>query len=74
MPFEGAVKQTYQRLSPEKQITVYQFMLFLANSPSDYPEDSPSPNKRTLGALSDRFVAIADDFDEPLDDFEEYMP
>ncbi len=29
--------------------------------------------RRTLGILADRFHSIADDFDNPLPDFEEYM-
>ena len=35
--------------------------------------DSPTPQKRVAG-LAKGLVTMSDDFDEPLDDFNEYMP
>ncbi|PIY09334.1 MAG: hypothetical protein COZ18_08215 [Flexibacter sp. CG_4_10_14_3_um_filter_32_15] len=35
---------------------------------------SPTAHKRTLGFGKGTYKNVADDFDEPLDDFKEYMP
>ena len=37
------------------------------------PEQAQQPKRRQVG-LSDSIVWISPDFDEPLDDFKEYMP
>ena len=36
-------------------------------------EQKPVQKKRQLGIMSERFISISDDFDEPLEDFREYM-
>ena len=36
-------------------------------------EQKPVKKKRQLGIMSERFISISDDFDEPLEDFREYM-
>ena len=75
MPYEGIVQHTYQNLPPEKQAAAYQFMLFLASCPdsvSVVPEKKQK-GKRKLGVLADRFHGIADDFNDPLPEFGEYL-
>ncbi len=36
--------------------------------------DQDKPKKRIIGLREGSLKYMADDFDEPLDDFEEYMP
>jgi len=74
MPYEGDMKTAFAKLSPEQQTAVYQYVLFLVNTPTVevtiHKEHHP---KRKLGMLSDRFRGISDDFNEPLPEFGEYM-
>ena len=74
MPYEGAMKTAFGKLSPEQQTAVYQYVLFLINTPSVEVtiHEEPHP-KRRLGLLADRFKGISDDFDDPLPEFGEYM-
>ena len=74
MPYEGAMKTAFTKLSPDQQTAVYQYVLFLINTPSvevTIHEDQYA--KRKLGLLADRFKGISDDFNEPLSEFEGYM-
>ena len=74
MPYEGAMKTAFQKLSPEQQNAVYQYVLFLANNPSiEITIHEEKPSGRKLGLLADRFKGISDDFNEPLTEFGEYM-
>ena len=74
MPYDGAMKTAFTKLSPEQQTAVYQYVLFLINTPSVEVTIRKEPNtKRKLGLLSDRFRGISEDFNEPLQEFEEYM-
>ena len=74
MSYDGAMQTAFQKLSPEQQTAVYQYVLFLVNNPSVevtiHEEQRP---KRRLGLLSDRFRGISDDFNDPLPEFGEYM-
>lgn len=74
MPYEGAMKSAFQQLSPEQQTAVYQYVLFLVNTPSiDVSIHDEIRPARKLGLLSDRFRGISDDFNDPLPAFKEYM-
>ena len=74
MPYDGAMQTAFRKLSPAQQTAVYQYVLFLINTPSVevrlHEEYHP---KRKLGMLSDRFRGISDDFNDPLPEFGEYM-
>ena len=75
MPYDGAMQAAFQKLSPEQQTAVYQYVLFLIENPSaQVPVHPEKPVKRKLGMLSGRFRGISEDFDDPLDAFGEYMP
>ena len=74
MPYEGAMQTAFGKLSPEQQTAVYQYVLFLVNTPSvEVTIRKEQAPKRKLGLLSDRFRGISDHFNDPLPEFEEYM-
>ncbi len=74
MPYDGAMKTAFQKLSPEQQTAVYQYVLFLVNTPSvEVTIHEEQHQKRKLGLLADRFKGISDDFNDPLSEFGEYM-
>lgn len=74
MSYDGAMQTAFEMLSPEQQNAVYQYVLFLINTPSvEMVVHEKSLPKRRLGPLSDRFRAISNDFNEPLSEFEEYL-
>ena len=74
MPYDGAMQAAFKKLSPEQQTAVYQYVLFLVNTPSVeiIIHEQPHP-KRKLGLLSNRFRSISDDFNDPLPEFGEYL-
>ena len=63
MPFEGAVKQAYSNLTDDQQMTVYQFMLFLAAMPESQ-KNNPPPSIR-FNTLKDK-ISVEPNFDEPI--------
>ncbi len=74
MPYDGAMQAAFKKLSPEQQTAVYQYVLFLVNTPSvEITIHEQKHQKRKLGVLSNRFRGISDDFNEPLPEFGEYM-
>ncbi len=74
MSYDGAMQAAFKKLSPEQQNAVYQYVLFLVNTPSIEVTIREEKNqKRKLGMLSDRFKGISDDFNDPLPEFGEYM-
>ena len=74
MSYDGAMQTAFKKLSPEQQNAVYQYVLFLINTPSvEVTIHEDHHPKRKLGILSDRFKAISDDFNDPLPEFGEYM-
>ncbi|TAF23941.1 MAG: DUF2281 domain-containing protein [Runella slithyformis] len=56
-----------EKLPPEKQVEVEDFVDFLASRKLVYAEKKP-----VFGSFKGK-IEMADDFDEPLDDFKEYM-
>ena len=65
----------FSTMSAAKMYAVVQFARFIAQQ----PEEEAAPAKAAdfdlpeFGSLRDRFHYIAPDFDEPLEDFKEYM-
>ena len=60
----------YETMSETDQKELYDFALFLL---SRNEEKVVSQKKSYFGALKDKISYIAPDFDEPLEDFAEYM-
>ena len=74
MPYKGAMETAFQKLTPEQQTAVYQYVLFLVNTPEIHITiDDQTNSKRKLGLLSKRFRGMSEDFNEPLSEFEEYL-
>ena len=74
MSYDGAMQTAFKKLTPDQQTAVYQYVLFLINTPSvEVTIREDHPGKRKLGLLADRFRGISDDFNDPLPEFEEYM-
>ena len=62
--------EAWNRLSADNQKkaeTIIQVLL------TQLEDEKPAPKKRKLGVLSDRFISMSDDFNEPLEAFKEYM-
>ncbi len=64
----------FNTMSDSKIRTVIQFARFISQQP-DVTDISTeiSSNLSEFGSLRDKIHYIAPDFDEPLEDFEEYM-
>jgi len=64
-----------EKLSPEKQVEVENFIDFLVSKLSCQLDKKSAPGKEKkplFGSSSGMFV-MHDDFDAPLDDFKDYM-
>ena len=60
----------YETMSETEQKELYDFALFLLSR----NEEKVVPQKKSyFGALKDKISYIAPDFDEPVEDFAEYM-
>ncbi|MBW4473605.1 MAG: DUF2281 domain-containing protein [Stenomitos rutilans HA7619-LM2] len=70
---QAALLETLQKLPESLQLEVLHYAEFLVQK---YPQDAiavePLQKKREAGALKGR-IWMSDDFDEPLEDFKEYM-
>ena len=65
-----ALMQMYETMTETAQKELYDFALFLVSR----EEKKAVPQKKSMfGALKDKISYIAPDFDEPLEDFAEYM-
>ena len=62
---------TLSKLPKEKQKEVNDFVNFLLSQAEKSPKES-EVQKPMFGALKGMFV-MSDDFDEPLEDFKDYM-
>jgi hypothetical protein len=76
---ESAIIKKLETLPESLQIEVLHYIEFLhdkytKNSPSIPPESVEEPTEEThgYGSLAGKII-IADDFDEPLEELEEYM-
>ena len=57
-----------------KQELLHYAKYLVANYSQDMPQEQHSVKKRRSGILKGTFVLpLSDDFDEPLEDFKEYM-
>ena len=70
----------FNAMSAAKQRTLIQFARFLNQQPEEKEEtadaasiESQSAKMSHFGALRDKIHYIAPDFDEPIEDFAEYM-
>jgi len=59
-----------EKLPPEKQVEVEDFVNFLASK--QLGQEAQLLKKRQFGAFKGK-ITMSDDFDEPLEDFKEYM-
>ena len=67
MPYEGLMQTAFKKLTPEQQTAVYQYVLFLVNTPSvDVAIHEEHHPKRRLGMLSNRFRGISNDFNDVI--------
>lgn len=66
------VPDAWNRLSEDNQKQVGSFMQFLLSQQDSAMPDTRAKERR-LGSLADRFEFIADDFNDPIDEFREYM-
>ncbi len=66
-----ALLQMYETMSLSEQQEVYDFAKFILSKKEK--NKPPVPRKSYFGALKDKISYIAPDFDEPLEDFAEYM-
>ena len=71
MAMPAWVPEAWARLNEDNQRQAGSFLKFLL-AQQDQEQSAKAP-KRRLGLLADRFEYIAEDFDAPLKDFEEYM-
>ena len=67
MPIDKVVKEA-TNLPDEYVAMVVSYIQFL-----QFQVNKKAPHPRTLGLLSNRFEFIAEDFNEPLEDFREYL-
>jgi len=59
---------------PLKIEILYYAKYLIDNHTKDIAQNPPAPKKRRAGMLKGTFVLpLPDDFDEPLEDFKEYM-
>ncbi|OLT58086.1 type II toxin-antitoxin system VapB family antitoxin [Moorena bouillonii] len=75
MTIDTEILQTVEKM-PEslKQELLHYAKYLMANYSQDISPEQHAGNKRRSGILKGTFVLpLPDDFDEPLDDFNEYM-
>ncbi|MBW4541603.1 MAG: DUF2281 domain-containing protein [Myxacorys chilensis ATA2-1-KO14] len=70
---EAAILETLKKLSNAAKLEVLHYAEFLVAKELENSVEN-AEKKRQAGALKGTFVLpLPDDFDEPLDDFKEYM-
>ena len=72
MAIPAWIPEAWSKLSPDNKKQATNFLQFLLSQQGEALPTEVKP-KRKLGILADRFISISDDFDEPLEDFKEYM-
>ncbi len=76
MTLEAAILKNIEKLPDSVKQAVFLYTEFLANQyAEEKPKEENQPSqKRRSGILKGTFVLpLPDDFDEPLEDFKEYM-
>ncbi len=72
---DNQLLQKFYALSADKQSEVLDFIEFLESKSLKQNEgyESPAEKKRVFGCMNGLVAYMSDDFDEPLEDFAEYM-
>jgi hypothetical protein len=75
MAIDAEILQTITQMpEPLKQELLHYAKYLINNYSTDISKENPSFQKRRSGILKGTFVLpLPDDFDEPLEDFKEYM-
>ena len=75
MTIETEITQTLEQMPTSlKQELLHYAKYLIANYSAAAPPQTQKTKKRRSGILQGTFVLpLADDFDEPLEDFQEYM-
>lgn len=75
MTIDAEITQTLEQMPVNlKQELLHYAKYLMANYSADTPSQTQKLKKRRSGILQGTFVLpLADDFDEPLEDFQEYM-
>ncbi|MBD2001173.1 DUF2281 domain-containing protein [Oculatella sp. FACHB-28] len=75
MTIDAEILQTITQMpEPLKQELLHYAKYLINNYSTDIPEENLPSQKRRSGILKGTFVLpLPDDFDEPLEDFKEYM-
>ena len=71
MAMPESLMQEWDRLSEQNRVQARSYIRLLLDQ-QEQAEPRVHP-MRKLGILADRFHGIADDFNDPLPDFKEYM-
>lgn len=75
MTIDAEILQTVTQMpEPLKQELLHYAKYLISNYSTDVFQENLPPQKRRSGILKGTFVLpLPDDFDEPLEDFKEYM-
>jgi len=75
MAIDSEIMQTVATMpEPLKQELLHYAKYLIENFSKDIVSEQPTQKKRRAGILKGTFVLpLPDDFDEPLEDFQEYM-
>jgi hypothetical protein len=75
MTVDAAIEQTLSQMPEELKKEVLHYALYLMSNHVEKGDSGYKPSKkRRSGILKDMFVLpLPDDFDEPLEDLQEYM-
>ena len=77
MTIEAAILKNVEKLPESVKQAVFLYTEFLANhyiEEKSEKTETPPEKRRLAGSMKGTFVLpLPDDFDEPLEDFEEYM-
>ncbi|MBW4660022.1 MAG: DUF2281 domain-containing protein [Drouetiella hepatica Uher 2000/2452] len=75
MTIDNEILQTITQMSePLKQELLHYAKYLISSHSTNISKENLPPQKRRSGILKGTFVLpLPDDFDEPLDDFKEYM-
>lgn len=72
MAMPEALVRDWERLNERNQAQARPYIrALLREQLNEQPRENPP---RRLGVLSERFHGMAEDFNDPLSEFEEYMP
>ena len=74
MAMPSWLPEAWSKLNADNQKQASNFLQFLLSQQNGEAEIQKTPRKeRRLGILADRFISMSDDFNEPIEDFKEYL-